>query len=65
MKEIVNECCGCSVPPYPCDVTCPLRSVTHYYCDCCGDDIDLEAVFEVDGEDLCLECLKRRFKKEV
>ena len=58
MKKIVNECCNCTVPGYPCSPTCSLKAVTHYYCDKCGADIDLDEVYEADGEDLCLDCLQ-------
>ena len=65
MKKTVNECCGCAVPGYPCSPTCTLKAVEHYYCDKCGSDIDLDEVYEADEEDLCLDCLKDRFKKAV
>ena len=65
MKKTVDECCGCAVPSYPCNDSCPLREVVHYHCDDCDADIDLDEIYEVDGEDLCLDCLKGRFKKAV
>lgn len=65
MRKIVNECCGCAVPSYPCSESCPLREVEHYFCDNCDADIDLDEVYEVDGEHLCLDCLKERYKKAV
>jgi hypothetical protein len=32
-----------------------------YYCDKCGDELD--EIYEVDGDDLCEECLKERFRR--
>ena len=65
MKRVVNECCNCSVPSYPCTDSCSLREVEHYFCDKCGEDIDLDDIYEADGEDLCIDCLKEKFKKAV
>ena len=60
---IVNEnhCCDCAVPGYPClGSSCPNRNVQVYYCDECGREIDGD-VYEVDGEELCEDCLKEMF----
>lgn len=65
MKKIVDECCDCAVPAYPClGNSCPRRNVERYFCDNCDAEIDDE-LYEVDGEDLCIDCLKERFKKAV
>ena len=63
MKKIVNECCGCAVPGYPCSPSCSLKAVEHFYCDKCREE--LEEVYEVDGEELCQDCLKERFRKVI
>ena len=65
MKRIVDECCDCAVPSYPCNDSCPLRAVERYFCDECDEEVDLDELYEVDGEDLCIDCLKERFKKAV
>lgn len=63
MKRIENHCCDCATPGYPCrGSACPRVRVEVYYCDKCGDELD--EVYEVDGDDLCEECLKERFRKE-
>lgn len=63
MRKIENRCCDCATPGYPCrGSACPLVIVEVYYCDECGDE--LEEIYEVDGDDLCEECLKERFRKE-
>lgn len=62
MKKIENDCIGCAVPLYPCrGDTCPLRQVPHYYCDKCGEEFEPEALYVVDDEDLCIDCLASGF----
>ena len=64
MIKIENHCCDCAVPGYPCrGESCPLRRVKVRYCDHCGEELD--EVYEVDDEELCEECLKDKFRKEV
>ena len=59
MREIVNECCHCATPGYPCRGSlCPLRSVEHFLCDKCGAETKL---YEFDGKELCGECLLENF----
>ena len=57
MIKYENDCCGCAAPAYPCmgDV-CPLRHKPHYYCDQCG--YEMEELYELDGEQLCIDCIK-------
>jgi hypothetical protein len=62
MRKIENRCCDCATPGYPClGRACPLVRVEVYYCDKCGDE--LEEIYEVEGDDLCEECLKERFRR--
>lgn len=57
-----NHCCDCAVPGYPCRGSlCPNRHVEVHYCDKCG--CELEDIYEVDGEELCEDCLKEKFLK--
>ena len=64
MVKIENQCVGCP-PNMGCmGDACPNRNVKVIYCDHCGDEIDSEDVYEVDGEDLCESCLKDMFRKE-
>lgn len=68
MKRVENHCCDCSVPGYPCrGDACPNRYVIVYYCDSCDPKCGwpLDEVFEVNGEDLCEDCLKEMFKKDM
>jgi len=61
MVEYENECVGCP-PEIGClGDACPNRSVPHYYCDECNSEMG--EVYDVDGEELCEDCLKKRFLK--
>ena len=59
-----NQCVGCSDGMGCLGSACPNRNVEVTYCDRCGEEIDSNEVYEVDGEDLCEDCLKDMFKKE-
>lgn len=62
--RIENHCCDCAVPGYPCKGKyCPNRAVEIRYCDHCDEEICGD-VYKVDGEDLCEECLKEKFREE-
>lgn len=61
MKQYENECCDCATPSYPCvGELCPYRKVPHWYCDECGDECQL---YDFEGEELCIECIKDRLEK--
>lgn len=63
MIKYENHCVDCAVPAYPCrGASCPNRNVPVHYCDKCGSELD--EVYEVDGVELCEDCLKEMFKKE-
>ena len=63
MVKIENHCCDCAVPAYPCrGDLCPLTRVEVHYCDTCGSELD-EAIYDVDGEELCEDCLKDLFRR--
>lgn len=62
MIKYENECCCCATESYPCmGSACPNINVPHLYCDRCGDDC--EELYDLDGEELCKECLLDSFKK--
>jgi hypothetical protein len=62
VRKIENHCCDCAAPGYPClGSECSLRHVKVFYCDHCGEE--LEEIYDVDGEDLCEECLKEMFRR--
>lgn len=62
MVRIENHCCDCATPGYPClGRECSLRNVEVHYCDNCGEELD--EIYDVDGDELCEECLKERFRR--
>ena len=62
MLQYENRCCECATPGYPClGSSCPNRNVPVHYCDRC--DEELEKIYDVDGEELCEECLKEMFRR--
>ena len=63
MKKIINECCDCAVPGYPCvgDI-CPIRHVPHWYCDVCEEEFPPDELYDFDGKDFCKECLLEQFQ---
>lgn len=65
MVRIENHCCNCAVPGYPClGNTCKRRHVEVHYCDKCESELPDGEIYEVDGEELCEDCLKEMFRKE-
>ena len=63
MTRYEDRCCGCAVPGYPClGSSCPNRNVPVPYCDKCGYEIDGD-IYDVDGEELCEDCLKEMFRR--
>ena len=63
MLKIENRCVGCTDLGMHCiGSSCPNRNVKVYYCDKCGDE--LGEIYDVDGEELCEECLKEKFKRD-
>ena len=64
MVKYENQCVGCP-PNMGCmGSSCPHRKVKVIYCDCCGEQIDSDEVYEVDGQDLCEDCFNDMFNEE-
>lgn len=62
MMKTENYCCDCATPGYPCRGSlCPLTKVEVHYCDHCSEALD--EIYDVDGEELCEECLKEMFRR--
>ena len=58
-----NERRECDTPSYTCmGDSCKFRHVKHYYCDKCGSDED--TLYILDGEELCIECVKKNLEKK-
>lgn len=60
MKDITNECVGCtSMGLYCMGSSCPNRSVERFYCDKCGSE---EKLYIYGDSELCESCLLENFK---
>lgn len=58
-----NHCVGCTSIGLHClGSSCPNRNVLVYYCDRCKDEIDGD-IYDVDGEELCEDCLLKTFRR--
>lgn len=53
MVKIEDDCVCCGLPCL--GSSCPNKNVRHYYCDECGDETEL---YDFDGKELCLYCIK-------
>lgn len=63
MVKIENHCVGCTDLGMHCIGSgCRNRNVEIHYCDHC--DEELGDIYDVDGEELCEECLKAKFIRE-
>ena len=58
MIKIENHCVDCT--GHCLGSACPNRRVEVHYCDVCGEEADYWA----EGEDLCEDCLQRKFRRE-
>lgn len=53
-----SDCVDCGQPCIR--NACPHYSVPHYYCDECKEETE---IYEVDDEQLCVDCIVKRHKK--
>lgn len=58
MVKYINECVSCGQPCI--GLSCMNYSVSHFYCDICGDETQL---YEYDGQELCLDCIEQSLTK--
>ena len=63
MVKIEDECLDCSAGTRGIckGSACPNRNVPHLYCDDCGEEED--ELFEIDGLELCIDCVQSRLTK--
>lgn len=59
-----DGCVGCPSEMGCIGDSCPNKHEAHYYCDKCDAEVSAGELYEVDDEDLCVDCLKERFRKE-
>lgn len=60
MIEYENRCVGCSDGLRCQGSICPNRNVKVYVCDACDEDATL---YEFEGEQLCIDCIKERLER--
>ena len=61
MKQIENECVGCTDIGLHClGSSCPNRKVVHYYCDDCGYE---EQLYYFEERELCIDCIRSRLEE--
>ena len=61
MVKTESGCVDCGLPCI--GISCPYFRVLVLRCDRCHSEVD--ELYEVDGEDLCEDCLKKEFRKDV
>lgn len=62
MIEVKDECVGCASMGMPCyGSLCPYRNVKYLICDECEESC--EDLYEYEGQQLCLTCLLKNFKR--
>ena len=61
MVKVESGCVDCGLPCL--GTSCRNYRVLILRCDRCHDEVD--ELYEVDGEDLCEDCLKDEFRKDV
>lgn len=61
MIDYEDECVGCPREMGCLGSSCPNRNVPHLYCDDCEEEV--EDLYDYAGEQLCEECLLKRFDK--
>ena len=59
MTVTENHCVDCGKPCL--GASCPNQNVKVCYCDKCKEEIPFDAIYDVDGEELCEGCLKEMF----
>lgn len=60
MIKYEDDCVGCDLPCR--GSSCSLRNIPRCYCDNCKKQTE---IYDYDGQELCEECLKEEFKKEI
>ena len=63
MIKVVDMCCDCATGMAGCG-GCRLKHVPVHCCDICGEqfgDTVPDDIYDVDGEEICEECLKEKF----
>ena len=62
MTVTENRCVDCGLPCK--GASCPNRRIRVCYCDECDEEIPYNQIYDVDGQELCEDCLKKMFLRE-
>lgn len=63
MIRYENQCCDCNAALYPCiGEMCSRRHVKIYECDDCGEEVEARELYDFDGEQLCIDCIRGRLE---
>lgn len=63
MIRYENQCCDCNAALYPCiGEMCSRRHVKIYECDNCSEEVEAEELYNFDGEQLCIDCIRERLE---
>ena len=64
MIKIIDECCGCAVPGYPCrGSACPNLKAEVHCCDECEEELGNWYYSTGDDEELCEDCFLEKYRK--
>lgn len=63
MREVTNECVGCTSLGLHClGSSCPNRNVVRYYCDKCKEEFEAEELYvNENDEELCSVCILNEY----
>lgn len=61
MKRNENECVDCGLPCL--GSACPLKHVSHYYCDHCNTELKPEELYMAGDEEWCIDCILDNLEK--
>lgn len=57
MVRYEDECVDCGLP---CTDICRYKNAPHWYCDDCGEEVQL---YHYDDRELCLDCIENLLEK--
>lgn len=63
MIKFIDECVGCPPERGCLGNECPNMNIPVLVCDECGCEPDEMYLYDIDGKQICLECLEKHFDK--
>jgi DNA-directed RNA polymerase subunit RPC12/RpoP len=58
-KRYENDCVGCDTYC----INCGRKETPHWYCDECGEEFELDELYETENGQLCAVCVLKMFEK--